>query len=240
MLEPDFGVRERGSSMRLLLVEDEKHLAGPLAELLREKNYEVDCAYDGEEGLEYALNGSYDALILDIMLPRRSGTEILAEVRKNGLSTPVLMLTALGEEQDIIEGLDAGADDYLPKPFSAEVLMARLRSITRRQGEIRHSGTALPFGDIELTVEELSLRRGDKTVLLTKKEALVMEYLMRNAGLVCEKQSILTKAWGYDAEALDNSVEVYISFLRKKLAHLGSACQIQTLRGVGYRLADGN
>ncbi len=225
--------------MRLLLVEDEVHLAKPLAQLLREKQYEVDCVYDGEDGLEYALSGSYDVIVLDIMLPKKNGLEVLAALRSAGLSTPVLLLTARSEERDIVTGLDKGADDYLTKPFSTKVLLARIRSITRRGGGLQTTQDgALQYGDIQLWMDDLLLTANAKNVSLTRKEALILEYLMRNAPAVCEKQAIIVRAWGYETETQDNNVEVYISFLRKKLKHIGATASIETVRGIGYRMED--
>lgn len=226
--------------MRILIVEDEKFLADPLAQLLREKNYQPECVYDGEDGLAYGLSGCYDAIILDIMLPKKSGLEVLSELRKAGVHTPVLMLTARGEDSDIIAGLDKGADDYLPKPFSSQVLMARLRAITRRKGEQQTKDRALFFGNTRLWAEDMALQAGGKRIAMSRKETLVMEHLMRNAPMVCEKQAIIVSAWGHETETQDNNVEVYISFLRKKLAHIDSNCQITTVRGAGYRLEAAN
>ncbi|MDL2327329.1 response regulator transcription factor [Ruminococcaceae bacterium OttesenSCG-928-A11] len=226
--------------MRVLLVEDEKHLAQPLAQLLREKHYEVDCVYDGRDGLDWGLSGSYDAIILDIMLPRMDGLEVLGELRRAGISTPVLMLTARGEERDVVTGLDRGADDYLPKPFSAQVLMARLRSITRRKGDLQTRDGALCCGDARLSMDALTLSTSQKSVSISLKEALVMEHLMRNAPMVCDKGAIIVSAWGHESDTQDNNVEVYISFLRKKLAHIGASCRIETVRGVGYRMESGH
>lgn len=227
--------------MRILLVEDEKHLALPLAQLLREKNYEVECVFDGQDGYDYAVSGQYDAIILDIMLPGMDGLQVLKALRQARVQTPVLMLTARAEDADMVAGLDLGADDYLPKPFSSQVLMARLRAVTRRKGETQTQDGALAFGDVRLRVEELRMEvPGGGQVAMSRKEALVMECLMRRAPGVCEKQDIILAAWGYDGEAQDNNVEVYISFLRKKLEHVEAACRIETVRGVGYRLEAGH
>lgn len=227
--------------MRVLIVEDEKHLALPLKELLKQKNYDADCVFDGQDGFDYALLGNYDAIILDIMLPKMNGLEVLSRLRQEGISTPVLMLTALSQNSDIITGLDKGADDYLTKPFSSDVLVARLRAITRRKGEQVMLDGALKYGNTSLLPDELMLRNdGERSVSISKKEATVMEYLVRNAPNVCEKESIIINAWGYDAQAQDNNVEVYISFLRKKLKHIKSNCRIETVRGIGYRLEADN
>ena len=227
--------------MRVLIVEDEKQLALPLAQLLREKNYEVDCVHNGRDGFDYALLGEYDAIVLDIMLPGMNGLEVLEQLRTEGVATPIIMLTALGEDEDVVKGLNKGADDYLVKPFSAEVLAARLRAITRRKGEPMERDGALKYGNTKLDVTDLKMAADNgKSVGLSKKEALVMEVLMRNAPNVCEKQTIIVSVWGFDGQAQDNNVEVYVSFLRKKLAHIRSDCSIETVRGVGYRLESGD
>lgn len=225
--------------MRILIVEDEKSLALPLAQLLREKNYEVECVFDGQDGYDYGRDGSYDAIILDIMLPRKSGLQVLGELREAGVATPVLMLTALGENEDIVTGLDKGADDYLTKPFSSSVLVARLRAITRRKDSMQTKNNALYYAGTSLFMEDLVLQTDEgKRVSLSRKEALVMEYLMRNAPMACDKQAIIVSAWGFETEAQDNNVEVYVSFLRKKLLHINSNCHIETVRGIGYRLEE--
>ncbi len=224
-------------ALRILIIEDEKHLALPLAAMLREKNYEAECVHNGRDGLDYALSGSYEAIILDVMLPQLNGLEVLEQLRAQGVATPVLMLTALGEDENVVTGLDKGADDYLTKPFSSTVLMARLRSITRRKGQPITRDGALFCGNTSLDVPELRLFTQDgRTVSMSRKEALVMECLMRNAANVCDKQAIIVNAWGFESETQDNNVEVYISFLRKKLKYLHSDCSIVTIRGMGYKL----
>lgn len=222
--------------MKLLLVEDEKLLAEPLTAILKKNNYAVDNAYDGEFGLDCALAGTYDAILLDIMLPKMNGLEVLQEFRKENKTTPVIMLTARGEISDRIQGLDTGADDYIPKPFAAEELLARIRAVCRRQGEVGAPDGELIFGDLSLHPLLLRLSSGTAEVTLTLKESQLMEYLMRNAPMILSKERIIEKLWGYDSEAEDNHVEVYISFLRKKLVHIDSAVSIVTVRGVGYKL----
>lgn len=223
--------------MRILIVEDEKHLALPLAQLLREKNYEVENVFDGRDGLDYGISGDYDAIILDIMLPKMSGLDVLKNLRASGKQTPILMLTAKSEAMDIVAGLNMGADDYLTKPFSSDVLVARLCSITRRKGDTLTKEGALAYGNVRLDVETLILGcAGGKPVSISRKEAFVMECLMRGAPGTCEKQAIFTYAWGYDTDAQLSIVEVYISFLRKKLDYIGADCKIMNVRGIGYRL----
>lgn len=226
-----------GETMRILLVEDEKHLALPLAQLLEKKNFEVECVFDGQDGLDYGLSGSYDAIVLDIMLPKLNGLQVVGRLREAGIKTPILLLTAKGEDTDIVAGLEKGADDYLPKPFSSDVLVARLRAITRRKGDIQTKEGALFFGNIRLNVLDMEME-GDagRRVSMSRKETLVMEYLVRKAPEICDKRAIFISAWGHEAEAQDSNVEVYISFLRRKLEHINANCRIANVRGLGYRL----
>jgi len=221
--------------MRILLVEDEKYMAEAIAQVLRKNNYTVDLAHDGEYGLDCALTDIYDIIILDIMLPKLDGLSVLAELRREKIAAPVLLLTARGEVEDRVRGLDGGADDYLPKPFKTEELLARLRALMRRRGEFVPEGT-LVFGDIELNPSTLTLRREGREFQMTLKESQLLELLISRKGAVISKNAIIEKLWGFDSEAEDNHVEVYISFLRKKLSSLESAVVIQTVRGLGYAL----
>ncbi|MBU3114067.1 response regulator transcription factor [Clostridium lacusfryxellense] len=221
--------------MRILIVEDEIHLAEALTHILRKKNYTVDAAYDGELGLDNALSSIYDIIILDIMLPKVDGITILKEIRKEGISTPVILLTAKGEISDKIIGLDSGADDYLAKPFATEELLARIRALSRRKGELLPDDT-LNFGDITLNTNTLNLSSGKSDVKLTLKESNLLELLISRAKFATSKEIIIEKIWGFDSEVEHNHVEVYISFLRKKLVHLNSKVVINTVRGVGYIL----
>jgi DNA-binding response OmpR family regulator len=223
--------------MKVLLVEDERYLAEAVAQILRKNNYDVDLAFDGEEGLAAAVSGVYDVILLDIMLPRRDGIAILRELRAEGVAAPVIMLTALGEIEDRVKGLDSGADDYLPKPFKTEELMARIRAVMRRRGDLLPDGV-LSFGDIEYDPNTLVLSCADRSFDLTKKEGNLLEYLMTNRGQTLSPDSIIEKVWGWDSDAEDNHVQVYISFLRKKLAGLGSSARIKTIRNVGYTLVE--
>jgi DNA-binding response OmpR family regulator len=223
--------------MRVLLVEDERYLAEAVAQVLKKNNYDIDIAFDGEEGLVAALSGVYDVILLDIMLPRKDGISVLRELRAGGVSTPVVMLTALGEIEDRVKGLDSGADDYLPKPFRTEELMARMRAVLRRRGDLLPDGV-LSFGDIEYDPNTLILSRGDRRFDLTKKEGNLLEYLMTNKGQTLSPDSIIEKVWGWDSEAEDNHVQVYVSFIRKKLAGLDSSVRIKTIRNVGYTLVE--
>ncbi len=221
--------------MRILLVEDEKHLAEAISQILKKNNYTVDMVHDGEDGLDYALSDIYDLILLDIMLPKLNGIEVLKEIRKEGISVPVLMLTAKGEISDRVTGLDSGADDYLPKPFATEELLARIRALSRRKGEVPTTDD-LEFGDITLTPSTLMLTKGATEIKLTLRECELMEFLILRKGLIASKEMIIDKLWGFDSEAEHNNVEVYISFLRKKLSFLKSNVVISTTRGVGYAL----
>lgn len=221
--------------MRILLVEDEHHLSEALTQILRKNNFTVDAVYDGEAGLDNALSDIYDLIILDIMLPKMDGISILKNIRKESISTPVILLTAKGEISDKVTGLDSGADDYLAKPFATEELLARIRALSRRKGEVL-ADSALKYGDIELNASNLKLSKGSKDVKLILKESELLELLILRKNAVTSKELIIEKLWGFDSEVEHNHVEVYISFLRKKLAFLNSEASINTVRGVGYVL----
>jgi DNA-binding response OmpR family regulator len=216
-------------------VEDERYLAEAVARILEKNNYDVDLSFDGEDGLDNALSGVYDIVLLDIMLPKMDGISLLKHLREKGIATPVILLTAKGETEDKVLGLDSGADDYLPKPFKTEELLARMRAVSRRRGELLPEGI-LEFGDIELNPIKLVLSKGDKSYNLTLKESRLLEYLISNKGASLSVDAIIEKVWGYDSEAEDNHVQVYISFLRKKLTGLGSNVRIKNIRNVGYVL----
>jgi len=221
--------------MRILIVEDEARLADALAQILKKHHYSVDVAHDGIAGLDNALSGIYDLLLLDIMLPGMDGMSLLRSIRAEGMSTPVIMLTAKGDNAATVAGLDQGADDYIAKPFSTDVLLARIRAALRRKGETLQDD-ALTFGDLELNPSTLKLSSGGKEIKLILKECELMELLMTRKQAVTSKDQIIEKLWGFDSEAENNNVEVYISFLRKKLAFLQSGVRISTIRGVGYVL----
>ncbi|WP_461204923.1 response regulator transcription factor [Clostridium sp. DL1XJH146] len=221
--------------MKILIVEDEVRLAEAVSHILKKQNYSVDMVHDGEEGLDFGLTGIYDLIILDIMLPKMDGLSVLKELREENILTPLLLLTAKGEIQDKVIGLDSGADDYLPKPFATEELLARIRALSRRKGEVVLTDE-LKFGDITLNHDELKLTNEDREVKLTLKEADLLEYLILRNGAIASKELIIEKLWGFDSEAEHNNVEVYISFLRKKLAYLHFNTTIITTRGVGYAL----
>lgn len=200
--------------MRVLLVEDEKYIARAVAEVLKKNHYTVDLAHDGEFGLDCALSGIYDIIILDIMLPKIDGFSILKEVRRKGIVTPIILLTARGEIKDKVQGLDLGADDYLAKPFHTDELLARLRALGRRNTVLAFDGN-LNFGDISLSPHTLLLSKNGKEVKLKLKEAQLMELLIKNKNMIVSKESIIEKIWGYDEDVTDNHVEVYISMLIK-------------------------
>lgn len=221
--------------MRILLVEDEIYMAQAVAQVLEKNNYTVDLAHDGEYGLDCALSGIYDMIILDIMLPGRSGLDILNTLRQEKLAVPILLLTAKSETEDKVTGLDLGADDYLTKPFDMPELLARLRVLARRKQEISFQNNCT-FGDIVLDPHALSLHCGNQYFKLTLKESQLLEMLIDARGGVISKNRIIEKVWGFDSDAEDRHVEVYISFLRKKLKALDTDTFIETVRGMGYAL----
>ena len=222
--------------MRILIVEDEVRLASSLQDLLELGGYSADISHDGESGLDNALTGIYDVVLLDVMLPKLDGFTVLRRMRAAGNATPVLMLTARSEVADKVEGLDCGADYYLTKPFEPQELLACIRALTRRQPELR-GADLLEYGDLKLDKSAFSLSCGERSVRLSRKEYDMMELLMRNRDLILTKETLLLKIWGYESDAEDNNVEVYISFLRKKLEHPHSGVKIKTIRMVGYCLA---
>ncbi|MBD2845330.1 response regulator transcription factor [Paenibacillus sp. IB182496] len=221
--------------MRILIVEDELHLAEALTQILQKHHYTVDAVHDGQTGLDHAMSGIYDLVLLDIMLPQLNGIELLRQLRAEGIATPVILLTAKGELPDRVAGLDHGADDYLAKPFASEELLARMRAVMRRRGEVVPED-ALRLGDLSLHPSLLKLTVGDREMKLNLKESGLLELLMTRKQSVTSKEQIIEKLWGFDSEAEYNNVEVYVSFLRKKLTFLGSKTRIQTIRGVGYVL----
>ena len=220
--------------MQVLIVEDDIRLAQALGQILEENHYQVDLVHDGNQGLAYAESGSYDVIILDVMLPRKSGLEVVSELRRANVATPVLMLTARTTVQDKITGLDSGADDYMTKPFSPAELLAHLRALTRRQGQVVFE--KIDFGDISLNLESHDLSCGSKAINLSYKEFSIANILISSKGQIVSKDMLISKVWGVESSAVDNNVEAYISFLRKKLKFLGSNTQIETVRKVGYRL----
>lgn len=221
--------------MRILIVEDEENLAEALSQILKNNHYSVDIVHDGQTGLDNALSGIYDLFLLDIMLPGLDGISLLKKIRGEGISTPVIMLTAKGDIPDKIAGLDYGADDYIAKPFNTGELLARIRAALRRRGEVV-AEDGLRFGDIELNPATLKLTCRDKELKLILKESELLELLITRKQAVTSKEQIIEKLWGFDSDAEHNNAEVYISFLRKKLSFLQSSVRITTIRGVGYVL----
>lgn len=219
--------------MNVLVVEDERNLADAIVHILEGDSCRAEAVYDGKAGLRAALSGSYDAVVLDMMLPGMDGCDLVHEMRRQGVSVPVLLLTARTSTEDKVRGLDAGADDYMTKPFEAPELLARLRAITRRRGDVLLD--EVTFADVKLDLATHDLSCGDSSVHLSGKEFEVMNILMTSNARVVSKQDLLSRVWG-DSEASENSVEAYVSFLRKKLTHIGSKVQITTLRMLGYRL----
>ena len=220
--------------MKLLYAEDERSLSEAVVDILVYHKYVVDAVYNGEDAYDFAMSGDYDGIILDIMMPKRNGLEVLAALRKNGCQTPVLLLTAKAQVEDRICGLDAGADDYLPKPFDMGELLARVRAMLRRR-EAFHP-ELLRFGDLTLDIRSGTLCRGEDALVLPKQEYRLMEQLMLHHRIFLSSEELLVRAWGYDAETDVNSVWLYISYLRKRLAALHSSVEIVSKRGIGYRL----
>lgn len=219
--------------MRILLVEDEVRLASALKQLLKEHQYAVDVAHDGETGCDLALTDSYDLAILDIMLPKMSGLDILRAMRKAGLQTPVLLLTAKDTVEDRVTGLDAGADDYLVKPFDNKELLARVRALSRRTGLLA-GGDAIEAGPFRLDLNTRTVTRNGEPLALTAKEFQLLELFIRNPNKVLSKEVILDRVWGPDADVIGNAVENYVHFLRKKIDEPNLPSYITTVRGVGY------
>ncbi|WP_186428827.1 response regulator transcription factor [Clostridium sp. BSD9I1] len=223
--------------MKLLLVEDEKQLSEALTQILKKNKYLVDAVFNGEDGLDYALTDIYDVIILDIMIPKLNGLEVLKKIREEDISTPVILLTAKGQVSDKVRGLDLGADDYLPKPFEPEELLARLRALCRRKGEIINDNI-LSFLDFSLNLSTYILESKSGNVRLALKEIEILKYFLLRPQKVVNKEELITKVWGFESEAENNNIEVYISFIRKKLKYVGSEAKISTIRGVGYKLEE--
>ena len=225
--------------MNILIAEDERSLADALAQILRQERYHVDVVYNGNDAAAYITGADYDAFICDVMLPGKDGFQIVREARAAGVNTPIIMLTARTTTMDKVHGLDAGADDYMTKPFQPIELLARLRAITRRQGEVVVD--ELSFGDLRLNLSTCDLSCNDaEPVHLSYKEFEVLQTLMSHAPATVNKEAIIARVWGYESTAEDNNVEAYISFLRKKLKFLGSKSKIVTQRMMGYRIEEGD
>jgi len=221
--------------MRILLIEDEVALSDALVQIFHKNKYIVDACYDGESGLDNALSGIYDLIILDFMLPKMNGYEVLKEIRTQKLTTPVMMLTARDTIADKVDCLDIGADDYMTKPFSSDELLARMRSLYRRNANVILENV-LSWSDLTLNLSTYELFCGTKSFKLGLKEFSMMELFLRNGSRILSKETLILKIWGYESDAENNNVEVYVSFLRKKLAHMRSKVSIRTIRGVGYFL----
>ncbi len=222
--------------MRLLLAEDEQDLSKALCAILKHNNYSVDAVYNGQDALDYGLCENYDGIILDIMMPKKNGIEVLTELRKSGVDTPVLILTAKSEVDDKILGLDSGADDYLTKPFAMGELLARIRALTRRKADF--TPNLLTSGNLSLNRESFELSVEEESIRLGNKEFQMMEMLMSNPGRLISTEQFMERIWGYETEAEINVVWVYISYLRKKLASLKANLEIKAVRGVGYTLEE--
>ena len=222
--------------MKILLVEDEKGISSAICQVLKKENFTVEPVYTGTDGLDYALDGEYDAIILDVMLPGMDGFQILKRIREEGIKTPVCMLTARSGLEDRVRGLNSGADYYLPKPFQMAELTACLRAITRRREDAPVMEMA--FGDIALNQQEAKLvnKKTGASVKLSAKEYQILEMFMRNPKQILPKETIFDRVWGYESEADYSNLEVYLSFIRKKLTFLGSAVKIKATRGIGYSL----
>ena len=219
--------------MKILVIEDEKLLAESIRAVLKQKGFEVETVYDGETGAEYALTGIYDLLILDVMMPGMNGFEVAKTVRSRRCATPILMLTALGGIDDRVRGLNSGADYYLTKPFDTRELLACINALLRRQGG---QVDELRFGSVSLDLATSLLICGEKSVRLSAREFDVMRLLLQSGERIVSKEVILARVWGYDSNAVENHVEVYVGFLRKKLRAIGSDVRIEAIRRLGYHL----
>lgn len=222
--------------MRLLLAEDERELSHALVTIFKHNHYSVDAVYNGEDALDYLLVGSYDGAILDVMMPKLDGVTVLRRAREMGCATPILLLTAKSEIDDRVAGLDAGADDYLTKPFATKELLARIRAMTRRQSEVTSS--VLQVGNVSLNRLNFELSTASGSFCLGSKEFQMMEMLMSHPGIRITTEQFMERIWGYDSDAEINVVWVYLSYLRKKLTTLNANIRIRALRGVGYTLEE--
>lgn len=221
--------------MQVLVVEDDVRLAQAIGHILEGQRYHVDLVHNGADGLSWAESGIYDVIVLDVMLPKLDGFQVVSELRRKKIATPVLMLTARDATRDKVTGLDSGADDYLTKPFETAEFLARIRSLTRRQGEVQFE--ELSFGDLALNLDSCEVSCNGQSIHLSHKEFSLLTVFLSNPNQVVSKDTLITKVWGYDSSAEDNNVEAYISFLRKKLNFLRSRVKIVTLRQIGYKLA---
>ena len=225
--------------MRILVIEDEVQLADAVSEILKRNKYFVDTVYDGADGLDYALTGVYDCILLDVMLPKMNGFEVLSNLRKEKISTAVIMLTAKSEVEDKITGLDGGADDYITKPFNTSELLARIRATTRRKGEFVDDN-CISFGNLKLMKNSCSIAYGENDIKLSLKEFQIMEAFMNHPSQIISAERLMEKIWGFDSDSEINVVWTYISYLRKKLKLLQSGVTIKAVRNIGYTLENEN
>lgn len=222
--------------MKILVVEDEHRIASSIKEGLENDYYAVDVASDGREGYVMATSEDYDVILLDVMMPEMDGFTVCSKLRKEGIKTPILMLTAKSQNFDIVNGLDHGADDYLAKPFSFDVLLARIRALIRRPKE--SLGEIISVGDLRLDPATKIVTRSKKEIVLSQKEFAILEYMMRNPNRVLSKNNIISHVWDFDSDVLPNNVEVFINFLRNKVDKPFKKQLIQTVRGFGYKISD--
>lgn len=220
--------------MKILLVDDERALVQALEQILKQNKYSVDTAFNGEDGLDMSLSGIYDLIILDVMMPKLDGFSVLKAIRSNKFDTPVLMLTAKSETQNKIQGLNLGADDYLSKPFDTNELLARVKALLRRKEKF--TSDLLTYGNLTLNRDTFEISVGERKISLGKKEFQILEMLILSAGKSIDKERFIEKIWGFDTEAEYNTIEVYVSFLRRKLNAVGANVEIKSLRGIGYTI----
>ena len=220
--------------MRILIIEDEKEMADGIKKILNSADYEADTVYDGMTGLDYMMSGMYDLVLLDLMLPLLGGIDVLKKARREGLQTPVIILSAKFQTDDKVLGLDSGANDYLTKPFNADELLARIRAQTRMDNTVQ--ANIIEAYDLWLEKSTFKLYGNEKSIKLSKKEYQLMEYLMLNKNKILERDNLITRIWGFDEETDYNNLDVYISFLRKKLKYVDAEARIVTKKGVGYSL----
>ena len=228
--------------MRILLAEDETRMAAALVAILRQEKYNVDHMADGESALIALESNAYDIAVLDVMMPAMNGFDVARKARREGIKTPILMLTAKSQVDDKVTGLDSGADDYLTKPFDTKELLARIRALLRRKNGSDVQDGNLRFGDLSLNVAgaSLSCKTTGQSIRLSEKELRILEYMFCNKDQIITREQLAVKIWGFESEAEYNNVEVYMSFTRRKLAFVGSGVEIKAVRGLGYELRDGN